>query len=92
METDFTWMNELMITICGEPFPHLFCHSVLTYCNWEWGAVCHSESMLALKKGIQATLIRLGHIPDQNWTDHSTAATHVIGQDEENTESRKEGF
>jgi len=92
METDFTWMKKLMITICGEPFPHLFCHSVLTYSNWEWGAVCHSESMLALKNGIQATLIRLGHIPDQNWTDHSTAATHVIGQDEENTESEKRGF
>jgi len=48
--------------------------------------------MLALKKGIQATLIRLGHIPDQNWTDHSSAATHTIGQDEERKEHGKRAF
>lgn len=83
METDFTRMNKLGITICGIPFPHLFCHSVLTYSNWEWGIVCLSESLLALKKGVQTTLAKLGRIPREHWTDHSTAATHVIGQEEE---------
>ena len=84
MQTDFTNMNKLNITICGEPFPHLTCHSVLTYSNWEWGVICHSESMLALKEGLQATLLRLGRIPKENWTDHSTAATHRIGGDKGN--------
>jgi hypothetical protein len=79
METDFTWMNELKVTICGEPFPHLLCHSVLTYSNWEWGVVCQSESFLALRKGVQTALMRLGRIPREHWTDHTTAATHVIG-------------
>lgn len=82
METDFTSMNSLKITICREAFPHLACHSVLTYSNWEWGKVCQSESMLALKQGLQATLLRLGRIPREHWTDHSTAATHVIGGEE----------
>jgi hypothetical protein len=80
METDFTWMNELNITILGEPFPHKVCHSVLTYSNWQWGTVCHSESYLALKKGFQTAVFRLGHVPVEHWTDHSTGATHPIGQ------------
>jgi hypothetical protein len=79
METDFTRMASLGITIRGEEFPHLLCHSDLAYSNWEWGMVCHSESFLALKKGVQATLVRLGRVPREHWTDHSTAATHVIG-------------
>lgn len=79
METDFTRMNELKVTIRGEAFPHLLCHSVLTYSNWEWGVVCRSESFLALRKGVQAALMRVGRIPREHWTDHTTAATHVIG-------------
>jgi len=78
LETDFTWMTSLGISIRGELFPHLLCHSVLVYSNWQWGSVCHSESLLALKKGIQTTLVRLGWVPGEHWTDHSTAATHVI--------------
>lgn len=79
MATDFTRMNELKVTICGEAFPHLLCHSVLTYSNWEWGVVCQSESLLALRKGFQSTVLRLGRIPREHWTDHTTAATHAIG-------------
>lgn len=87
LETDFTGMKELGITICGEPFPHLLCHSVLAYSNWEWGTVCHSESLFALKQGVQATLFRLGRVPAEHWTDHSTAATHWIAS--ENKKARE---
>jgi transposase InsO family protein len=78
--TDFTHMDTLGITICGERFSHQLCHSVLCYSNWEWATICHSESMMSLKQGIQSTLLRLGHIPSEHWTDHSTAATHHIGK------------
>lgn len=78
METDFTWVD-LGITINGELFSHLLCHDVLVYSNWEWATICQSESMLALKHGLQAALLRLGRIPREHWTDHSTAATHSIG-------------
>jgi hypothetical protein len=82
METDFTCMNALGVTICGEPFEHLLCHDVLTYSNWEWATVCHGESLLALRNGLQGALVQLGHVPAQHWTDHSTAATHELGGDE----------
>jgi hypothetical protein len=82
METDFTCMNALGVTIGGEPFEHLLCHDVLTYSNWEWASICHNESLLALRNGLQAALVQLGHVPAQHWTDHSTAATHALGGDE----------
>ena len=80
MSTDCTHMDELGIRISGEPFAHLLCHCVLTYSNWEWGTICHSESLLALRRGIQAALFRLGHVPAEHWTDHSSAATHQPGE------------
>ena len=82
LSTDFTCMNEMEVTIRGERFDHLICHSVLSYSNWQWGAICHSESLLSLRKGLQATLLQLGHIPAEHWTDHSTAATHAVVADE----------
>lgn len=76
MSTDFTRMGKLGITIAGEPFDHMLCHCVLTFSNWAWATICHSESMLALRNGIQNALFRLGRVPEEHWTDHSSAATH----------------
>jgi hypothetical protein len=81
MATDFTKMNKLWVTINGEAYPHQLCHSVLTYSNWEWAVVCQSESYAALRKGVQAALFRLGRVPREHWTDHSTGATHRIGKE-----------
>jgi len=83
MSTDFTWMNSLEITIGRRPFPHKLCHCVLTYSNWEWGTICFSESLLALRQGIQNALFRLGRVPAEHWTDHSTAATHEPSQEDD---------
>jgi hypothetical protein len=77
MSTDFTYMDELGVTIAGEAFSHRLCHCVLTYSNWAWGSICHSESLLSLRTGIQNALTRLGHVPKEHWTDHSSAATHL---------------
>ena len=82
MQTDFTCMNELCVTIGGMSFEHRLCHDVLTYSNWEWATLCQSESLLALRKGVQAALVQLGHVPQEHWTDHSTAATHDLGGEE----------
>ncbi|MEI7902967.1 MAG: IS21 family transposase [bacterium] len=81
LSTDFTCMNGLEVTILGERFNHLLCHSVLSHSNWEWGVICHSESLLSLRRGLQAALLQLGHVPREHWTDHSTAATHGVGAD-----------
>ena len=78
MQTDFTSTNELHITIGGEAFPHLLCHPVLPYSNWEWATVCQSESLMALRRGMQAALFRLGRRPEWHQTDNSTAATHDL--------------
>ena len=82
LATDFTCMNGLKITIGGVPFDHLLCHSVLTYSNWQWATICHSESFLALRSGLQEVLVELGRVPREHWTDHSTAATHRLGGDQ----------
>lgn len=79
MQTDFTWCNELEVTIAGQPFPHMLCHSVLPYSNWESVSICQSESMASIKKGVQAALKALGFVPRIHQTDNSTAATHSIG-------------
>lgn len=78
MQTDFTHGTKLGVTIGGEPFEHLICHPVLPYSNWEWVTVCRSESMMALKRGVQTALFQLGRIPQYHQTDNSTAATHDL--------------
>ena len=82
MQTDFTHMNKLRVTIKDEVFVHMFCHCVLTYSNWEWGRVCFSESYEAIKLGVQSSLVKLGRVPKNHRTDGTTAATHQIGRGE----------
>ncbi len=79
-QTDFTWANELNVTIAGEVFEHMLCHFVLPYSNWQWATICHSESMSSLKRGIQEAVFRLGGVPLYHQTDHSTAATHRLSK------------
>ena len=88
MQTDFTHMNSLEVTIQGEAFKHMFCHCVLTYSNWEWGRICFSESYEAVKLGVQSTLVKLGRVPLRHRTDGTTAATHRV----EKAKSGKRAF
>ncbi len=78
MQTDFTWATELGVTINDEPFEHMLCHPVLPYSNWEWATVCRSESMAAIRRGVQAAVFRLGRVPQWHQTDKSSAATHTL--------------
>lgn len=77
-QTDFTHATELAITIAGQLFVHMLCVVVLPYSNWQWATVCLSESMAALRKGVQRALFQLGRVPTWHQTDNSTAATHRI--------------
>lgn len=81
-QTDFTETASLGMTIAGQVFVHLLCVFVLPYSNWQWATVCLSESLAALRKGVQAALFRLGRIPRFHQTDNSTAATHQIPKDQ----------
>jgi hypothetical protein len=92
MQTDGTWMNELGITLEGQPFPHILIHSVLPYSNWEWGRVAQSESLLAIRTGLQSALTRLGYVPKIHQTDNTTAATHKLGSSTQGKSLQERGF
>jgi len=92
LQTDGTWMNDVGISLQGEPFEHLVIHSVLPYSNWEWGRVVQSESLLAIRLGVQSALIQLGHVPKIHQTDNTSAATHNLGPKERNKSPEERGF
>jgi transposase len=92
MQTDFTNCNVLKITICGETFEHLICHCVLPYSNWEWGTVCQSESLMALRRGMQSSLFRLGKVPEYAQSDNLSAATHDLGSNKRDFNKDYEDF
>lgn len=77
-QTDFTHATELAVTIAGQVFAHLLCVLVLPYSNWQWATACLSESMAALRRGVQRAVFQLGRVPRYHQTDCSTAATHRI--------------
>jgi hypothetical protein len=92
-QTDFTWATELGVTIAGKLFAHMLCVFVLPYSNWQWATVCFSESLAALRRGVQAALFQLGRVPQHHQTDCSTAATHRIAEGQaEQVEGRKRRF
>ena len=76
LQTDGTWLTKLGVTIQGQPFKHLLIHCVLPYSNWEWGRIAQSESLAALRLGLQSALVKLGHAPKYHRTDNSSAATY----------------
>jgi hypothetical protein len=92
LQSDGTCMNELEVTLQGEPFDHILFHSVLPYSNWEWGRVVQSESLLSIRLGLQSALIKLGYIPQAHQTDHTTAATHKLGAADRQKSAGERGY
>lgn len=87
LAVDWTDMGELGITIQGRVMAHKLFHAVLPYSNWEWAVRAHSESTLSLRGGLKATLGRLGRVPQELLTDHSSTATHQLKR-----EGKERGF
>jgi hypothetical protein len=79
LQLDWTHASELAITVGGQPYPHLLCHTVLPYSNWQWATRCQSESLLSLRHGLQEGLHRLGKVTQELRTDNTSAATHRLG-------------
>lgn len=92
MQLDGTWMSELGVTINGEPFKHLLMHCVLPYSNWEWGRIAQSESLSAVRLGLQSSLRKLGYVPKVVQTDNSAAATRRLGINEEAEDGQSRGY
>jgi hypothetical protein len=83
--SDFTHMDELGVTIAGQPFAHLVYHFVLTHSNWEYVTLCFSESFASLSEGWQNAVWELGAVPERHRTDRMTLAVHHHGNPEEYT-------
>src|SRR5438270_2641466 len=82
-QSDFTHMEDLGVTIAGEPFPHMGYHFVLTYSNAEAASICFSESFEALAEGIEKALWQIGGVPLQHRTDHLSAAVRHLRKEEQ---------
>jgi transposase len=78
LAVDWTDMGGVGVTVEGKILAHKLFHAVLPYSNWEWAIRAKSESSLSLRGGLKATLGRLGRVPQELLTDHSSTATHQI--------------
>ena len=81
-QSDFTHMEDLGVTIAGEPFPHMVYHFVLTYSNVEAASICFSETFEALAQGIEKALWQIGGVPEQHRTHHLSAAVRHLRKEE----------
>jgi hypothetical protein len=89
IQTDFTKTVELGVTIRCEPLSQtMLCNSTLPYSDWRWATVCSSESMAALRQGLQRALFQLGRVPAWHQTDNSTSATHNLPKGASSTSGR----
>lgn len=84
-QSDFTFMNELGISIAGQAFDHLLYHFCLPYSNWEAVTVCFSESFESLSSGVQNALWELSAVPQEHRTDSLSAAVNNLSEIEEFT-------
>ena len=84
-ESDFTYMNDLGITIGGQSFPHMLYHFVLPYSNWEDAMLCFSESFESLSEGLQNALWNLGGVPLEHRTDRLSTAVNNMSNEKEFT-------
>lgn len=81
LAVDWTDMKPLAITIQGRALDHKLFYAVLPFSRWEWATRAHSESVLSLRAGLTAALGRLGRVPRELLTDHSSTATHQLSRD-----------
>jgi hypothetical protein len=84
-QSDFTYMNELGITIGGQSFSHMLYHFVLTYSNWEDATLCYSESFESLSEGLQNAVWELGGVPLEHRTDRLSTAVNNMSDEKEFT-------
>ncbi|APO74761.1 IS21 family insertion sequence transposase protein (plasmid) [Rhizobium etli 8C-3] len=80
--SDFTNMNEIGITIAGQPLDHLLYHFRLAYSGFEHAhVVLGGESFVALAEGLQNALWFLGGTPLYHRSDSLSAAFRNLDAD-----------
>lgn len=78
-QSDWTYCNELGVTIDGQPFPHMLFHFMLPYSRWETAFISHSESFESLTMGYMRAVAELGAVAAEHRTDNLTAAVNNHG-------------
>lgn len=76
-QSDYTWCNELNVTIDGQPFNHLLFHFMLPYSRWETVSIAFSESFESLTQGYAAAVKELGAVAPEHRTDNLAAAVPI---------------
>jgi hypothetical protein len=73
--SDYTWANQLNITLGGAPFKHKLYHYRLVYSGWTYvQVILGGESFESLSSGLQNALWRCGGVPQTHRTDSLSAA------------------
>jgi hypothetical protein len=73
--SDYTWMNQLNITIDGNAFAHKLFHYKLVFSGWSYAQVVFGgESFESLSTGLQNAFWRSGGVPQTHRTDSLSAA------------------
>jgi hypothetical protein len=76
-QSDYTNCNELGVTICGAPFPHLLFHFILPYSRWETAFIAYTESFESLTDGYAKSVHELGAVAPEHRTDNLAAAVPI---------------
>ncbi len=85
--SDYTWANELKITLSGEVFKHKLYHYRLVYSGWTYAqVVLGGESFESLSAGLQNALWQSGGVPTTHRTDSLSAAFNNHYEQEKLTE------
>ena len=69
-QSDWTFMNELNITISGQHLKHYLFHFMLPYSCWESVDICYSESFDSLARGYNKAATELGGVAPHHKTDN----------------------
>ena len=79
--SDFTVMNDLGVTVVGQPLDHRLYHFRLVFSGFEHGhVVLGGESFTALAEGLQNALWSLGGAPKEHRSDSLSAAFRNLDQ------------
>ncbi len=85
--SDYTWVNQLHITISGKHFTHKLYHYRLVYSGWTYvQVILGGESFESLSSGLQNAFWRSGGVPASHRTDSLSAAFKNHSEQEELTE------
>ena len=88
--SDFTDMNELKISIVGEPLDHRLYHFRLAFSGFEHAhVVLGGESFVALAEGLQNALWALGGVPEQHRSDSLSAAFRNLDRDAQEDQTKR---